>query len=117
MWRGSALDCTGGSGISLRHGQFRGSGYANKTCNNGAILAHITNITGNCYVSQMVVNASLNFDGESVLCAYDDGTVETVVDTITIRITTGLIEHRYLTVAIIVLFKIILIRSSFLTTQ
>lgn len=92
MWRGSALDCIGG--ISLRHGQFTGSGYANETCNNGAILASITNITGNCYVSQMVVNASLNLDGESVQCAYDDGTVERVVDTITIRITTGLVKKK-----------------------
>ena len=93
VWRGSALECT--SGISLRHGEFRGTGYANGTCNNGAIRAFITNIdiTGSCYVSQMIVNTSLNLDGESIQCGFDTGTEEIVVDTITIRLIRGLIKH------------------------
>ena len=90
VWRGNALalDCTSGI-ISLRHGQFIQSGYANATCNSGAILASITNITGNCYVSQLIVNTTLSLNNKNVECVSDDGSVETVIDTKTIRIITG----------------------------
>ena len=88
VWRGSALDCT--SVISLRHGMFFSSGYANESCNNGAIFARIVNITDNCYTSQLAINtSSLSLDGRSVQCAYDDGAREILVNTRTIRITTG----------------------------
>ena len=91
VWRGSALDCS--SGLSLSHGRFSGSGYENGTCNNGAIMAQINSINGSCSTSRLIVNTSLSLDGESIKCAYDDGTVETDVDTQIIRISKGLISY------------------------
>ena len=81
------MDC--GSGISLRHGLFIDTGYANGTCNNGAVFAHIVSNTGGCYTSQLMVNASLNFDGESIQCYFDDGSMETLINTSTIRVVSG----------------------------
>lgn len=86
LWRGTALQCTGGSDISLQHRDFIESGYANHTCNNGAILANITSIAPNCYKSQLTINTSLNLDGKNVGCVFDDGSVETPVATYTLRI-------------------------------
>ena len=87
VWSGSALDCI--SGISLRHGLFIDTGYANGTCNNGAVFARITSNTGGRYTSQLIINASLNFNGESIQCHFDDGLRETLVNTSTIRIISG----------------------------
>ena len=89
VWKGSALrDCSSGR-ISLRHGKFLNSGYANGTCNNGAIWASITSANGNSFKSQLVINTSLELDGKSIECAADDGIVEAVIDTATINIITG----------------------------
>ena len=87
VWKGSALDC--GSGISLRHGLFSDTGYANGTCNNGAVFARIVSNTGGCYTSQLTVNTSLNFNNESIQCYFDDGARETLVNTSTVRIISG----------------------------
>ena len=88
MWKGTgALDC--GSGISLQHGMFIDSGYANGTCSNRAAFARITNNTGGCYTSQLIINASLDFNGESIQCYFDDGSRETLVNTSTIRVLSG----------------------------
>ena len=88
VWRGSALNC--GSGISLCHGLFIDTGYANGTCNNGAVFARIVSNTGGCYTSQLlIVNASLNLDGESIQCYFDDGSRETLINTSIIRIISG----------------------------
>ena len=88
VWGGSALDCV--NGISLRHGLFRNSGYANATCNNGAILARIVSIENNRYTSQLIVNTSLILNGKSVTCSLDDGSTETPVGTRVINILTGI---------------------------
>ena len=87
VWRGSALECS--NGISLRHGLFRDTGYANATCNNGAVMARIVSLENNCHTSQLIVNTSLNFDGKSVQCSSADGSTETPVGTRVISITTG----------------------------
>ena len=65
------------------------TGYANGTCNDGAIMARITSNTGGCYTSQLIINASWNFNSESIQCFFDDGTSETLIDTSTIRIISG----------------------------
>lgn len=79
-----------GSGISLRHGLFVDTGYANNTCNNGAVFARIISNTGGCYISQLTINASLSFGGESIQCYFDDGSRETLINTDTISgITSG----------------------------
>ena len=87
FWSGSALDCT--SGISLSHVQFINSGHSSGTCNNGAILARMISIAGNCYTSQLIVNVSSNFDGESIRCSFDDGSTQIPVDTKIIRTPRG----------------------------
>ena len=89
VWRGSALDCS--RGISLLHGQFMDTGYANGTCNGGAIFARITShvTVGDRFTSQLIVNTSLDMNGKEIQCAFDDGRDRTPVNTSTIRITTG----------------------------
>ena len=87
VWKGSALDCR--NGISLSHGEFLQFGHESDTCNNGAILGRIINITNNCSTSQLTINITLNLNGESITCKYDNGAVEQPVHTDTIRITTG----------------------------
>ena len=90
IWKGSALNQCGGSGIlSLRHGMYIESGYANGTCNNGAIFARITSNTGGCYTSRLIINASLTFNGESIQCLFYDGLSETPINTSTITLISG----------------------------
>lgn len=87
VWRGSALDCS--RGISLLHGVFMDTGYANGTCNGGAIFAHITGHDGDRFTSRLIVNTSLDMNGKEIECAYDDGRDRFTVNTTTIRIRTG----------------------------
>ena len=87
VWRGSALGCS--SGISLRHGRFVTTGYANGTCNGGAVFARIINGTGGCFTSQLIVNTSVGSNGESVQCLYDDGQREIPVNSTTISLISG----------------------------
>ena len=92
VWKGSALtrieNCN--AGLSLRHVDFTQSGSASDSCNNGAVVASITNITGNTYNSRLTVSGtSLTLDGENVECLLDDGSNEVPVDTSTIRLTSG----------------------------
>ena len=91
VWKGSALHCNSDSEVSLRHGQFIESGYANATCNGGDVFARVVNITDSCYISQLIVNISLSMNGKSVECAFDNGAIEETVDSmiISLRTTTG----------------------------
>ena len=88
VWKGSALSCNGEA--SLRHGQFITSSYANATCNGGEVFAHVVNSTDRCYISQLIVNSSLSLNGRSIECAFDNGAREETVDSVLIRITTGI---------------------------
>ena len=89
VWRGSALDCS--NGISLRHRQFRDTGYANATCNNGAVVARIVSSFHNSTTSQLIIHDNgLNFDGRGIQCSFDNGSIETVVGRESIDLMAGI---------------------------
>ena len=100
VWKGSALDCN--SEVSLRHGQFIESGYANATCNGVDVFARVVNITDSCYISQLIVNTSLSMNGKSVECAFDNGAIEETVDLMIIRTTTGSMGYNIQTIHVAV---------------
>ena len=81
------MDCS--RGISLLHGQFINTGYANGTCNGGAIFARIISHDGGQFISRLTVNTSLDMNGKEIECAYDDGRDSFIVNTSTVRIRTG----------------------------
>ena len=90
MWRGSALDCS--NGISLRHGLFRDTGYANASCNNGAVMARIVTSVNNYTTSQLAIRStSLNFNGKHIQCSFDNGSTETVVGRESIDLMAGIL--------------------------
>ena len=95
-WTGSLFDCVGGS-IILRHNRF-GSGSVGGECNNGAVIASsIGTSTINCslcFISQLSFSASYDKNNKTISCVHiDDTSSETVVDTITVVITTGIHLH------------------------
>ena len=63
--------------------------YANGSCNGGAVFARITSYVGDRFTSRLTVNTSLDMNGKEIQCAFDDGRDRTLVNTSTIRITTG----------------------------
>ncbi len=65
------------------------TGYANGTCNGGAIFARITSHIGDRFISQLTVNTSLDMNGREIQCASDDGRDRIPISTNTIRITTA----------------------------
>ena len=81
------MDCT--RGISLLHGQFIDTGYANGTCNGGAVFARIYSLVDDRFISRLTVNTSLDMNGKEIECAYDDGRDRFTVNITTVRIRTG----------------------------
>ena len=74
MWSGTAFNNCAGNTITLLHNFFTASGGDVKMCNDGAIVARSVGVEGNNYTSQLNINVTYELGGETVMCAYDDGT-------------------------------------------
>ena len=94
VWTGSLFDCGGYDEIVLVHIRFE-YGSASGECNNGAVLARsigVLDVDGsNCYSSQLNVIISSAMNNKTVTCLRDDGISVTVINTLKINITTGII--------------------------
>ena len=92
VWTGSFFDCTGGE-IILRHRLFEGTS-ATGECNNGAVIANSIGVIdincSRCYSSQIHFSADNDKNNKTIMCLHVDGTTETVVDTASVIITTGI---------------------------
>ena len=92
VWTGSLFDCIGNE-IVLRHRLFEYGSVG--VCNNRAVIARsiqALDVNGShCYSSQLnvIINSAMN--NKTVTCLHDNGESETVIDTLKINITTGII--------------------------
>ena len=97
VWTGSLFDCAGGE-ILLRHRQFE-YGSAIGECNNGTVVARsigVSDVNGSyCYSSQLNVIINSVMNNKTVTCLQIYSTNVTVIDTLTINITTGDKIHRW----------------------
>ena len=95
VWTGSLFDCGGYDEIVLRHSLFEYYGSVSGECNNGVVLARSIGVLGvndsYCYSSQLNVIISSAMNNKTVTCLRDDGISVTVIDTLKINITTGII--------------------------
>ena len=102
MWTGSTLVCTeSGNEIILHHSltQYT-NGSSSGDCNFGAVTAQsikVTNIHNEqCYSSQLNISKDVVESNKTVTCLYVVGASETVINTSTVRFTTGNnINHAY----------------------
>ena len=89
VWTGSAFFCTGNE-IILRHSEY---GSISGECNDGAVAAQSIEVTdsqnGQCYSSQLDISLNSVKENKTVECLYVAGVNETLVDTYTVRFTTG----------------------------
>ena len=80
VWRGTALNCTMiDHEIVLLHRHFVSDTGTFRTCSNGAIVGRSLRVENNGgYISQLNVTVSSDMIGESIECAHDHGTTETI---------------------------------------
>ena len=69
LWEGSVFDCVAKS-IVLRHSLY-GTGGASGVCNGGNITARSIDVNNNCYISQLSVRVSSNFNNKTIRCTHD----------------------------------------------
>ena len=69
VWEGSVFDCRGNS-IILRHSQFSSVGISGD-CNNGKIIARSVGVDNDCYISQLMITVSGDFNNKSIYCIHD----------------------------------------------
>ena len=95
IWSGSAIvaKCGTSNQITLRHSGF--SGITTRSCNSGAVvgqtLPSLSNITENCYISQLSTMITSNqLNGTNIICQYDDTMLESaIVDEYIINLRSG----------------------------
>ena len=97
VWTGSAFFCTAaGNEIILRHSEYENASISGE-CNDGAVAARSIEVTdsqnGQCYSSQLDISLNAVKDNKTVECLYVAGINETLVDTHTIRFTTGKVNQ------------------------
>ena len=80
VWRGTALNCTmSDHEIVLLHSRFESNTGTLRICNNGAIVGRSLRVENNSsYTSQLNVTVSSDMIGESIECAHDHGTTDTI---------------------------------------
>lgn len=90
VWRGSAFrDCPNNM-IILRHSSFMRDEGAFGVCNDGRVIGHDLNVTGNNYISQLQVVYSADLEGRTVECAFDNRTAVNVLGTLHISMTSSM---------------------------
>ena len=90
VWRGTVLNCTmSDHEIVLLHSRFESDRGTLRTCNNGAIVGQSLRVENNsCYTSQLNITVSPEMIGETIECAHDHGTTNTI-GSLTINTTEG----------------------------
>lgn len=85
LWLGTALNCaTNYHEILLLHSRFAAEGGTSKECNDGAIVAESLRVEDGCYTSRLNVTVHSNMIGQTIECAYDNGTTSDIVGSFTI---------------------------------
>ena len=82
VWMGDFFRCPNGKReIGLLHSDFtvQGGGlYSTPICNNGNVVGRIVRAENGCYTSQLNVTLTSDIIGQSIECAYDNGTIHRV---------------------------------------
>ena len=78
VWTGSAIvdQCSNRDNIILRHSGF--SGTVSRSCNSEAVIAQslpsLSNISANCYTSQLSISITDDLNGTDIRCQIDNNT-------------------------------------------
>ena len=83
VWMGDFFHCPNRKReILLVHSDFtsvqRGGVYSTRICNNGNVVGRIVRAENGCYTSQLNVTLTSDIIGQSIACAYDNGTIHSV---------------------------------------
>ena len=83
VWMGDFFRCPNGRReIGLLHSDFisgQGGGeYSARICNNGNVVGRIVGAENGYYTSQLNVTLTSDIIGQSIACAYDNGTIHRV---------------------------------------
>ena len=91
VWKGTAFNCpSNGNEIVLLHAH---STESAETCNNGAIIGRVINTENVTHTSQLMVRVSPEMNGSTIVCAYDNGDMDTpVIDSTLLTITQGILN-------------------------
>ena len=91
LWGGSAFNCPSTSNeIRLRHSQFSLAQGTSGSCNNEAMRARSIGVTNTvCYISELDVTVSSNFNNRIIRCNHDSGLVERVIGMSTLTVVSG----------------------------
>ena len=90
IWSGSAFNCSSTENeIILRHTQFASEGTFGD-CSSGAIVSRSIGVEdNNCFVSQLNVTASTNFNRKTVVCGYSSNTGPIFIGNETLNVISG----------------------------
>ena len=77
VWTGSAItDQCNGNSITLRHSGF--SGTVRLSCNSEAVIGQnlplLSNVSANCYTSQLLISITDDLNGTDIRCQIDNNT-------------------------------------------
>ena len=78
VWTGSAIadQCSNSDNIILRHSGF--SGTVSRSCNSEAVIARslpsLSNVSADCYTSQLSISITDNLNGTDIRCQIDNNT-------------------------------------------
>ena len=94
IWNGSAFNCPSNSDSSnnqilLRHSGFGTASNSMGTCNGGAITGEGVRSEGGFFTSILNVTVSPNVVGQQVSCYHENGSVEILVGTATIELSSA----------------------------
>ena len=87
VWKGSAFDQCMTSEITLLHSRRNFANETSTTCNDYDIVATFSNANDSSVVSQVIftVTTDSNIIGRIVSCYYDDGILETLINSYTVN--------------------------------
>ena len=92
VWNGTAFDCPlTNNELTIFH-TISNSFISQRPlpCNNGAITVHAVRAGNGFYTSQITIRVSNEFNGTTVVCAHDNGTLSTRIGSAILNITTGI---------------------------
>ena len=91
IWKGIAFDCSlTNNELTIFHANNSFTSERPLSCNNGAITVHAIGAEEGAYKSQVTIQVSDELNGTTVVCAYDNGTLSTEIDSAILNIITGM---------------------------
>ena len=92
IWNGTAFDCPlTNNELTIFHTITTSfTSQRPLPCNNGTITVHAIKAENGSYKSQITIRVSNEFNGTTVVCAHDNGTLSTRIGSAILNIITGI---------------------------